>query len=169
MVAKNSMSTFQCEFNRIRCFLRGHPGLFFIDFRSFSNNYQYNFYNKLMWKCQSRIWFWDWNPRPSEQEYPPITTGPGLPPEFLGILSRICTFNLCKASNGWKRIFAERVRRRRLRRSISFRSITSESNEAAAASCKIDWLLPPACPCTSLKADFAYDTKNDWTVGLWLV
>ena len=40
----------------------GFSGYFFVNFRSFSNNHQYNFYNKLMWKSPSSILCWDSNP-----------------------------------------------------------------------------------------------------------
>ena len=59
--------------------IRANPGLFFVYFHLFKQTLQFFTTNK--WeKYPSSIWCWDSNPRPLENESPPITAGPGLPP-----------------------------------------------------------------------------------------
>ena len=54
------------------------PASFFVDFWSSLNKHQYNLKRFNVKKCPSNIWLRDLNPRPSEHEFSPITTRPGL-------------------------------------------------------------------------------------------
>ena len=69
-------------------------GLFFVYFRLFKQRLQFlqQIYVK---KRPSSMWCLDSNSWPSEQESPPITTKPGLPPIINSSLTLIiyCTFN----------------------------------------------------------------------------
>ena len=58
----------------------GHPGLFFVYFRSLQTHINTILQKIDVKKCPSSIRRWDSNPRPSERESPPITARPGLPP-----------------------------------------------------------------------------------------
>ena len=49
----------------------GHPGLFFVYFRSFHTNITI-FNTNILGKCPSSIQCWDSNPRHVERESPPI-------------------------------------------------------------------------------------------------
>ena len=59
----------------------GHPRPLFRLFLVFFKQTSIQFYSKFCEKCPSSIWHWNSNPQPSELEYPPITTRPGLPPK----------------------------------------------------------------------------------------
>ena len=56
--------------------------IFIVYFRSFQTNITI-FTTNICEKYPSSIWCWDSNPRPSEQESPPITTRPGLYRKYL--------------------------------------------------------------------------------------
>ena len=47
--------------------------------------------------CPSSLWRWDLNPQPSEREFPPITTRPGLPPHKGPLLPYRVLLSLCIA------------------------------------------------------------------------
>ena len=55
-----------------------HPGLFFVYFRLFKQTIQFLQQINVK-KCPSSVQSWDSNPRPLEDESPPIITRPGLP------------------------------------------------------------------------------------------
>ena len=58
---------------------KGYPRPLFRLFSSFQTNIT-NLTTDISEKCPSSIWCRDSNPQPSEQESPPLTTRPGLPP-----------------------------------------------------------------------------------------
>ena len=58
------------------------PVLFFVYFRSFQTNIITILTTNMCEKCPSSIWCRDLNLQPSERESLPITTRPGLPPNF---------------------------------------------------------------------------------------
>ena len=63
-----------------------NPGFFFVYFRCFQTNITIF---TICEKCPSSIRCRDSNPRPSEREYLPITTRPGLPPLDKNCLNKI--------------------------------------------------------------------------------
>ena len=66
------------------------PGLFFVYFRSFSQNINTILQQINLKKCPSSIEHWDSNTRPSECESPPISTRQGLPPYSVNFT--LCNF-----------------------------------------------------------------------------
>ena len=72
----------------LKVFLKNGPSPASFSFIFVSSNKHYNFYHKNMRKilCPSSKWRRDLNPWPSEQESPPITTRPGLPPTYLKVI-----------------------------------------------------------------------------------
>ena len=63
-----------------------NPGLFFVYFRLFKQTLQLLQQINVK-KCPSSIWHQDSNSQPPDYESPPLTTIPGLPPNYLSIVS----------------------------------------------------------------------------------